>query len=297
MNNILSLRGVTKRFIAFILKDVSFELPEGFVMGLVGRNGAGMTTIIKAILNMISLNGGLISVFGQDHLRAEREIKARIGVVMDYTFFAENWTTDAVERAVAPFYPTWEKETYRKLLKKFSLPGSEIRFKDFSRGMKTKLTAAVALSHGADLLIFDEPTAGLDPVARDELLEILRDYMSGGNRSILFSTHITSDLEKIADYITFIDHGRIMSSLPMDDFLGKYFIVKGGTGILTEDQKQKITGYREHSVGFDGLIERSLLPLLPPSVIAEPGNLDEIIIRLAGRKNDDESRLTLLKLN
>jgi len=286
MNNILSLRGVTKHFPAFTLKDVSFDLPEGFVMGLVGRNGAGKTTIIKAILNMISLNGGSITAFGQDHLLAEREIKARLGVVMDYTFYVETWTLDAVERAVAPFYPTWEKETYRKLLRKFSLnPISKVR--ELSRGMKMKLTTAVALSHGADLLIFDEPTSGLDPVARDELLEILRDYMSGGNRGILFSTHITSDLEKIADYITFIDDGKILASQPTDDFLGKYFVVKGGLGILTEEQKKLLTGYREHSVGFDGLIERELLPSLPPSVIAEPGNLDEVIIRLAGRRNID----------
>ena len=287
MSNILSLRGVTKRFSAFTLKDVSFDLPEGFVMGLVGRNGAGKTTIIKVILNMISLNSGSIAVFGQDHLLAEREIKARIGVVMDYTFFAEDWTPNAVERAVAPFYPAWEKETYRKLLGKFSL-NPKNKFKELSRGMKTKLTLAAALSHGADLLILDEPTAGLDPMARDELLEILRDYMSGGNRSILFSTHIISDLEKIADYITFIDDGKIMASQPTDDFLGKYFIVKGSAGILTEDQKRKITGYREHSFGFDGLIERTFLPSLPPSVAAEPGNIEEIIIRLAGRRNEDE---------
>jgi len=287
MNNILSLRGVTKRFSAFTLKDVSFDLPEGFVMGLVGRNGAGKTTIIKAILNMIRLNGGSVTVFGQDHLQAEREIKARIGVVMDYTFFVEGWTLNAVERAVAPFYPAWDTEAYRKLLKKFSLsPDSKVG--DLSRGMKMKLTTAVALSHGADLLILDEPTSGLDPVARDELLEILRDYMSGGNRGVLFSTHITSDLEKIADYITFIDDGRIMASQPADEFLGKYFIVKGGAGILTEEQKRKITGYREHSVGFDGLIERQILHSLPQSVIAEPGNLDEIIIRLAGRRQGDE---------
>jgi len=284
MNNILSLRGVTKRFSTFTLKDVSFDLPEGFVMGLVGKNGAGKTTIIKAILNMLSLSGGSITVFGQDHLRAEREIKARLGVVMDYTFFSEHWSLNAVERAVAPFYPAWEKETYRKLLKKFSLLNPEVKVRDLSRGMKMKLTTAVALSRGADLLILDEPTAGLDPVARDELLEILRDYMSCGKRSILFSTHITSDLEKIADYITFIDHGEIMSSQPMDDFLGEYLIVKGGAGILTEEQKGMISGYREHSFGFDGLIERTLLPSLPPSVVAEPGNLDEIIIRLAGRK-------------
>ncbi|MDR0310152.1 MAG: ABC transporter ATP-binding protein [Acidobacteriota bacterium] len=300
MNNILSLRGVTKRFPTFFplkdlslrfpdftLEDVSFDLPEGFVMGLVGKNGAGKTTIIKSILNMLRLNDGSISVFGRDHLEAEREIKARIGVVMDYTFFVEDWTPDAVERAVAPFYPAWEKETYRKLLVKFSINPKK-KIKELSRGMKMKLTTAVALSHGADLLILDEPTSGLDPVARDELLEILRDYMSGGNRSILFSTHITSDLEKIADYITFIDNGKIMASQPADDFLGKYFIVRGGLGILDEEQKKLLIGYREHSVGFDGLIERALLPRLPPSVVAEPGNLDETIIRLAGRRNGDE---------
>ena len=287
MHNILELREVTKRFSSFSLWKASFDLPEGFVMGLVGRNGAGKTTLIKAILNMIILDGGAITVFGQDHLKAEREIKARIGVVMDYSFFAENWNPMDVEKAVAPFYSGWEKKTYRTLLEKFSLnPG--IKVKELSRGTKTKLSLAVALSHGANLLLLDEPTAGLDPVARDELLEILRDYMADGDRSILFSTHITSDLEKIADYITFIDDGKILASQPMDDFLGKYFVVKGGVGSLTEEQKKLLVGYREHSVGFDGLIERSLLSSLPRSVIAEPANLDETIIRLAGRRLNDE---------
>jgi ABC-2 type transport system ATP-binding protein len=129
--------------------DVSMQIERGSIYGFIGKNGAGKTTIIKAILNMLYLDGGSITVFGQDHLRAEREIKARLGVVMDYTFFAEDWTPDAVEHAVAPFYPAWEKETYQKLLKKFSLPASQIKFKDLSHGMKTKLTTAAALSHGS----------------------------------------------------------------------------------------------------------------------------------------------------
>jgi ABC-2 type transport system ATP-binding protein len=281
-SNILELRNVSKRFATFSLREASFTLPGGFIMGMVGRNGAGKTTIIKSILNMIVPDGGQITVFGQDHLRDEREIKARIGVVMDYPFYVDDWTAVDVEKALVRFYPAWDAMRYRKLLARFAI-APKVKVRQLSHGTKIKLTTAVALSHGADLLILDEPTSGLDPVARDELMEALRDFVTDEGKGVLFSTHITSDLEKVADYLTFIDDGAISYSGAMPEFMERYLVVKGAPQTLGSELKGKIIGYREHSAGFDGLVERSLLPSLPSAVVAEPCTLEEIIIRLTGR--------------
>ena len=278
MSNILELNHVNKGFDGFSLQDVSFALPTGFIMGYIGPNGAGKTTTIKLILNMLSLDSGSIKVFGKDNKICEQEIKEKIGVVMDQPFYVDEWTLLDVERSLSPFYQKWNSSKYSTLLKEFHLDAQK-KVKALSRGMKIKLMIAVALSHEADLLILDEPTSGLDAVARNELIDILGIFMTDENKGILFSTHITSDLEKIADYITFINNGKILYSSTKDDLLEKYCIVKGGNGTLNPEQKKHVIGYREHSVGFDGLIDRNLLKALPKSVVTEPSNLDEIIVR------------------
>ena len=278
MNNALEIKNLNKSFEKFSLKDISLKLPNGYIMGFIGPNGAGKTTVIKLILNMLCKNSGSVSVFGMDSKAHEIEIKDRIGIVMDDQFYADDWKLNDVEKALAPFYKRWDSEKFGRMLADFSLDPKK-KVKELSRGMKMKLMIAAALSHDADLLILDEPTSGLDAVARDELTDILGSFTEDENKSVFFSTHITSDLEKIADYITFIDGGKIRYSDTKDSLMEKYMIVKGGLGVLTDEQKKQIIGYREHRVGFEGLAESAGLNNLPKSVIAEPCSLDEIIIR------------------
>lgn len=288
MDNVLEVRNLSKKFTGFSLNNVSFTLPMGYIMGFIGPNGSGKTTTIKLILNMLEKDGGAIQVFGRDTVSSEQEIKERIGVVMDNPYYVEDWTLAAVGKALAPFYQKWDSKKYSEMLFGFSLDPKK-KVKQLSRGMKMKLMIAAAMSHGADLLILDEPTSGLDAVARDELMDILSAFIADENKAVLFSTHITADLEKIADYITFIHGGKILYSDTKDNLMEKYKIVKGGLGILTPEQKRLIIGYREHSVGFDGLIDSSALNSLPKTVIAERSNLDEMVVRFnqGGAKEDE----------
>jgi len=278
MENAIEIKNLRKKFGRFGVEDANFALPKGFIMGFVGKNGAGKTTTIKAILNMINRDGGEIKVFGKDNLKDEAEIKQKIGVVMDSPFYEENWTLLQTGKALKPFYPDWSDEKFEELLNKFSLDPNK-KVKNLSRGMKMKIMIACAMAHDPDLLILDEPTSGLDAVARDELLEVLTSFISNENKSILFSTHITSDLEKIADYITFIDNGKIVSSDTKDNLLEKYVVVKGGLGILTPEQKTLIIGYSETKVNFDGIIDRVELKNLPKIVVTEPCTLDDLVVR------------------
>ena len=278
MNNILELSGVNKRFDSFSLNNISFDLPKGFIMGLIGHNGAGKTTTIKLILDMLNKDSGSIKIFGKDNLTYKNETMERIGVVMDSTYYVEDWNLVDLEASISPFYNNWNSNKYHKLLSDFGLDFKK-KINELSRGMKVKLMIAVALSHDADLLILDEPTSGLDAISRNELMDILRDFISNENKGVLFSTHITADLERVADFITFINKGNIVYKGTKDDLLEKYVIVKGGRGILNNSQKKQILGYREHNVGFDGLIEKSLLNTLPESLIHEPCNLDDILVR------------------
>lgn len=278
MTNILELSNLTKKFDSFSLNNVSFSLPKGFIMGFIGHNGAGKTTTIKLILDMLKKDSGSIKVFGKDNLIYKNEVMERIGVVMDSTYFVEEWNLADLEASVSPFYKNWNSKKYNDLLDDFYLDKSK-KIKELSRGMKVKLMIAVALSHDADLLILDEPTSGLDAVSRNELMDILSDFITDENKGVLFSTHITTDLERVADFITFINKGEIVYSGTREELLEKYLVIKGGRGILEPSQRELILGYREHSVGFDGLIEASMLRMMPESVVYEPCNLDDILVR------------------
>jgi ABC-2 type transport system ATP-binding protein len=277
MSNILEITGLCKRFGGFALSDVTFSLPRGFIMGLIGPNGAGKTTTIKSMLGMILPDSGSIKLLGQDAGSAMSPEKDKIGVVMDTPFFVGGWTLSTVGKAVSGFYSRWEHETYSSLLAKFGLDQGK-KVEDLSRGMQMKLMIAVALSHNAELLILDEPTSGLDPVARDELMDILREFISDENKGVLFSSHITSDLEKIADFITFIRDGSVVFTGTKDELMESYAIIKGGAGDLTAGQRASVIGYREHATGFDGLIARRDLAGFPECLVQEPASLDDIIV-------------------
>lgn len=274
MNNLLEARGLCKEYGAFKLNNVSFDVPRGYIMGFVGPNGAGKTTTIKLILNITRSSSGSIKLFGQGREVSQNE---QIGVVMDTPMYVEDWTLRDVEKALAPFYAGWDKGRYAEYLTRFELDPKK-KVKELSRGMKVKLQIAVALSHNAKFLLLDEPTSGLDPVARDEICDLLQEFVSDEDRSVLFSTHITTDLDKIADYITFILNGSIVFTGERDALLEKYARVTGGPGDLSAEQKKLVIGYREHGTGFEGMIEAANAGKLPRTLVVEEISLDEIII-------------------
>ena len=280
MDKLLEVKGLTKRYERFALENVSFSIPGGYIMGFIGPNGAGKTTTIKCILNMVKADAGSISLFGREGGSDGLLSKEELGIVMDAPFYVEEWTLLEVERALSPFYQNWDRKRFGDCLSRFGLdPKKKVR--DLSRGMKVKLMIAAALSHDAKLLILDEPTSGLDPLAREELMHILRDFVSDESRGILFSTHITTDLEKIADYITYINQGHMVFTGEKDALLEGYLLVKGGSRELTPSLQKRLIGLRQHSAGFTGLLPREELGLLPPGVAAEPSTLDEIMIYMS----------------
>jgi ABC-2 type transport system ATP-binding protein len=276
MNNILEITGLTKKYPTFTLDSVSFSLPRGYIMGFIGSNGAGKTTTIKAILGIIRADSGDIKA-------PENE---KIGVVMDSPFFVDEWTAKDTEKAISPFYPDWDSAKFGKYLTDFGLEPKK-KIKDMSRGMKVKLQIAAAMSHGAELLILDEPTSGLDPVARDEICDLLREFVGDEKHSVLFSTHITSDLEKTADFITFIGNGKIIYTGEKDGLLEKYVRISGGLSDISPDEKHLIIGYREHSTGFEGMCLAGDAKKLPKNVLTEAITLDEIIIFMNGGKHSE----------
>ena len=219
--NALEVRGLTKQYPAFTLKDVSFDVPQGAIVGFIGRNGAGKSTTLKSILGMVHPDSGEVRFFGQDVRQHERTFKEQIGVVLGGIDFYPKKKVKVITDVTRRFYRNWDEEKYRHYLTLFSIDESK-RVDQLSSGMKVKYLLALALSHNARLLILDEPTSGLDPVSRDELVELFRAIVADGSRSILFSTHITSDLEKCASHITFIKDGEIFHSSAVADFMAAY---------------------------------------------------------------------------
>lgn len=280
MNNAIEIQKLCKSYKDFSLNNISFSLPMGYIMGFVGQNGAGKTTTIRLILNMIDRESGEIKIFGLDNVQDEQKIKQDIAVVFDDIYFVDSWKVREVERAIKRFYSSWSSKLFNRYLSDFHLPMDK-KVKELSRGMKMKLMLAVAMSHEAKLLILDEPTSGLDPVARNELLEILGKYIADGQKSILFSTHTTSDLEKIADYITLIDHGNIFYSGTKDDLLESFCIVRGGPHDLTDSLKEKIIGLTTNIAGFAGLLPTSEMKHLATGIVTETPSIDEILISIS----------------
>lgn len=274
--NCLTVRNVTKRFPKFSLNNLSFVLPKGYIMGLVGSNGAGKTTTIKLILNMLEKEQGDISVFGFDSVKNERKIKQNIGVVFDTSFFVEEWTISDTEKALSPFYDEWSQKTFTVMLDKFQL-SRKMKIGSLSRGMQMRLMLAVAFSHNAKFLILDEPTSGLDPLARDGLLEMLQDYIRDGERSVLFSTHITTDLERVADYITVLEYGKLVFTGSTEDLLQEYYLIKGTPDELTQDLNNRIIGLRQTAMGFEGLIKADESNQYKGYVLDTP-TIDDIVV-------------------
>lgn len=275
----LEIKNLSKSFKKFKLEDISFKLDPGYIMGFIGPNGSGKTTTIKLIMNLLKRDSGEIKIFGQDNIKSEKEIKDRIGFVYDSSHFYEDLTIKQMKNIIASFYSKWDDTTFNNYLDRFNLDPKQ-KIKKLSKGMKMKFSLSIALSHSADLIIMDEPTSGLDPIFRRELLDILYDIIQDENKSIFFSTHITTDLEKIADYITFINKGKIEFSKPKDELLESFKIIKGDPKILTDPIKKEFISLRETKVGFEGLIKDTadINSLFKEEVIIERPTLDDIMI-------------------
>lgn len=291
MDNILEVKNVTKEYKNFKIDDLSFTLEKGYIMGFIGPNGAGKSTTIKLIMNLIKKNKGQIKIFGLDNIKNEREIKQKIGFVYDESYFYEDLTLTRMGNIIAPFYKKWDTSAFNKYLKDFNLDPNK-KISQLSKGMKMKYSLALALCHNPELIIMDEPTSGLDPVFRSEILDILYNFIQNENKSIFFSTHITTDLEKIADYITFINNGKIIFSKPKDYILENYGIVKGKKALLNQDTRNMFIGLRESPFGFEALTSNvtSTRKAFRGDCIIERASLDDIMVyTVKGDKGNDKS--------
>lgn len=257
-NYALEVENVCKNYADFSLDNVSFRIEKGMVMGLVGENGAGKTTIIKLILNAMERTSGDIRILGMDNIKEEIEAKERIGYVSDDDFLLVNSNIKKYARAFARVYKNWDQELFEKYARMWKLPAKK-KFAEYSKGMKTKAMLALALAHHPDMLILDEPTAGLDPVARIEVLDILRDIVAEGERAVLFSTHITGDLDKIADSVTVLIDGKVTESMAIDQIEDKYAVISGNLMALDSSNTDLCIGIRRGTQNFEALTERKNL--------------------------------------
>lgn len=276
--NILEIKNLTKDYGDFILKDLSFSIPRGVIMGLIGENGAGKSTTVHCILNETKKNNGSILIFGKDHITDECAIKDKIGVVFDENHFPDIFTPKEIEKYMSRIYTTWDSIAFRNYIEQFELP-FEKKMKDFSKGMKVKLAFAVALSHKAELLILDEATSGLDPIIRDDILDILIDFVQDETHSILFSSHITSDLEKVADYITFIHKGKLIFSSLKDDLIDNYGVVSCGASFFDNIDKTEVIAYRKEDYQYKILVrDRNKIAKDYQDALIEPATIENIML-------------------
>lgn len=282
---LLTVQDLSKQYPNFLLDRVGFDVEEGCIMGFIGRNGAGKTTTIKAILNLIHADGGRVFFDGKDLWANETECKKEIGLVLGMFTPYQRKKLKTIAEVTKGFYPDWDEPLYQSLLKRFSLD-PEKKVNELSQGMRVKFSLALALSHRAKLLILDEPTSGLDPVSRDELLEIFRTVIEDGKHSILFSTHIISDLEKCADYITYIRNGKLLCSTDAESFKDAYRLVSGEAEDLNR-VRYKLIGYRAHAFGFTGLMTRENAEATDGIKIA-PADMESIMI-YTEKEDDHES--------
>ena len=254
MSNAIEIKNLKKKYDNnFELGEINLEIPSGYIIGLIGENGAGKTTLIKSILNIIKPEYGEIKIFDKNNKKYESIIKEDIGVVLDGMFFPEILTPNDINFIMKDIYKNWDKELFYKYLNNFKLQNNK-KIKDLSKGMRKKLEIATALSHKPKLLILDEPTSGLDPVVRDDILDIFLDFIKDEEHTILLSTHITSDLEHIADEIIFIDRGKIILNENKDELLDNYGILKCDKKSFDKISKDDIVSYKKNKYDYEVLV-------------------------------------------
>ena len=282
MENILELQQMCKSFPKsnFILDKLSFSLPYGAILGFVGENGAGKTTTIGCILNTIKKDSGKIKLFGKEMLDADTAMREKIGVVYDGNNFPTNWTAKQLAGIMAGFYTQWDNALFQKYIENFKLPTNQ-KIKHYSRGMTMKLAIAVALSHHPQLLILDEATSGLDPIIRDEMLDVFLDFVQAENHSVLLSSHITSDLEKIADYIIFIHNGKLIATVSKNDLIYNYGIMRCKESQFLSLDTSDILAYRKRDFQIDVLVsDVKYAQRKYKNVIIDHVSVDEIFLML-----------------
>lgn len=274
MENAFEIKNLTKKYRDFVLDDVSIDLPEGCIMGIVGENGAGKTTMIKSILNLISIDSGEITVLGQDSRNLKPEVKEHIGVVMDESSFPDNLTFKNINLILKKSYRTWSEDRFSEFGRRFGLSPDK-KVKEYSKGMKMKLSIAAAMSHDSRLLILDEPTSGLDPVVRDEILDIFLEFIQDEKHSIFFSSHIINDLEKICDYFTILHKGRVLLCDEKDELLEKFVILKCSEEELEKVEASAVAGVRRNRFGAEALV---LKEYAPSNAVTDRPDLEDIML-------------------
>ncbi|MEC1261479.1 ABC transporter ATP-binding protein [Bacillus swezeyi] len=282
MNSILEVKNLNKAYDDFSLKDVTFSLNKGCITGFIGVNGSGKTTTIKAILGLILKDSGKINFLGEDMDTNERRSKNKIGIVLDEGYFYEEFTMKEMKNVIAPCYTEWDEIVFLSYIEQFNLNLNQ-KISTLSKGMRMKYAVALALSHHADLLIMDEPTSGLDPLVRSELMEILLDFMKEPGKSVFFSTHITSDLDKVADMIILIDNGRILVNEDKDGLLDTHALVKGDNHYINEKTKKLFLSLHQSQYGFKGITNKKedIKRLMPGAVMERP-TIEDIMLTYIG---------------
>ena len=291
MGNVIELKNVTKDYGDFKLDHVSFSVPEGSVCGFIGQNGAGKTTTIRLLLDVIGADEGEIFLFGENIKNDSARLREDIGVVFDEMGFHEFMTGKDINIMMKNIYKNWDEKAFFDYLKRFSLP-SRKKCGDFSRGMRMKLQIAVALSHHAKLLVMDEPTSGLDPIVRNEMLQIFREFVVEEDHTILLSSHITGDLEKLADEVVFINGGKIVLSGNKDDILEKHGILKCKKNEIPSISEPLIVNAQPGTFGVEILVkDRNVCKKMYPEMVIEPVTLEEIMLFYVNRTGKDTEKL------
>lgn len=276
--NALVVNDVTKKYRDFVLDQVSFSVPCGTIVGLIGENGAGKSTTINAILGLINRDSGNIELLGEADPQSNDSIRNQIGVVFDGNNYPDVLSARKLNRVLGNIYSAWDERKFFSLLEKMSLP-TDKKIKEFSKGMKMKLSIAAALSHNSKLLILDEATSGLDPVVRDDILDMFLEFVQDENNSVMVSSHITSDLEKVADYIVFIHKGKVVFCKSKDELRYKYGIIRCGAAQFDAVDKDEVIAYRKQDYEWEILIaDREKAQRKYPKAVIDPATIDEIML-------------------
>lgn len=278
MNNILEVKNITKKYNNFTLDNISFDVPKGCIMGLIGENGAGKSTTLNAVLDLIHKDKGSVLFWGKELSQETSELKENIGVVFDEISFYDTLTPSQIGTILAAAYKQWDKREYSRLLDRFKLPVDK-EIKTFSKGMKMKLNITTALAHQPKLLILDEATSGLDPVMRDDILDVFLDFVQDEEHSILMSSHISTDLEKVADYITFIHEGRLVFTKPKDELIYNYGIIRCGAADFDAIDKTEVLAWRKCDYQWEVLVaDKNKARRKYKNAVIDNARIDDILL-------------------